>query len=102
MTKLTGPYGNNMFNDDYYREKDSMSRGWEPYEQDLTNYPEVFKVYGEDYARYERVKERFENEPVDLEQGEDPYSRKLPWDQRPFTDQKVDQTIPRYSGTIQN
>lgn len=39
-----------------------MGRSWTPYEQDLSQYPEVFKKYQENYERYDKVKERFENE----------------------------------------
>lgn len=40
----------------------SFDKAWIPYEQELTHYPEVFKVYQENYAKYEKVKQRFENE----------------------------------------
>ena len=32
------------------------------YEQDLTNYPDVFHVYGENYEKYEKLKKQYENE----------------------------------------
>ena len=32
------------------------------YEQDMTNYPDSLKVYGENYKRAEEVRQRFENE----------------------------------------
>lgn len=35
---------------------------WLPYEQDLSNYPEVFKMYQENYKRYDEIKAKFENE----------------------------------------
>ena len=37
----------------------SENRSWSPYEQDLSQYPEVFKKYQENYAQYDKVKERF-------------------------------------------
>lgn len=36
--------------------EDSVNRSWEPYEQDLSQYPEVFKKYQENYAKYDKVK----------------------------------------------
>lgn len=39
-------------------------KGWNPYEQDLSLYPEIFKVYGENFNRYENAKQHFENEPL--------------------------------------
>ena len=41
---------------------DAFSKKWTPYEQDLTNYPEVFRQYQENYKAYDKVTERFENE----------------------------------------
>ena len=32
------------------------NEGWNPYEQDLSLYPEIFKMYGENFDRYERAK----------------------------------------------
>ena len=43
-------------------EEDALSRSWTPYEQDLTQYPEVFKKYQENYDKYDRIKKRFETE----------------------------------------
>jgi hypothetical protein len=31
-------------------------KAWLPYEQDMTQYPEVFRQYQENYARFEQVK----------------------------------------------
>lgn len=33
-----------------------------PYEQDLSQYPEIFKKYQENYEKYDAVTERFANE----------------------------------------
>ena len=30
-------------------------RNWTPYEQDLSQYPEVFRKYQENYAKYDKV-----------------------------------------------
>ena len=43
-------------------DENSINRNWTPYEQDLTHYPEVFKMNQENYGRYDKVKERFQNE----------------------------------------
>ena len=32
------------------------NRGWNPYEQDLSLYPEIYKMYGENHERFERAK----------------------------------------------
>ena len=37
----------------------SFQKNWTPYEQDLSQYPEVFKKYQENYAKYDKVKEKF-------------------------------------------
>ncbi len=37
-------------------------KAWIPYEQDLTQYPEVFHKYQENYKRYDEIKARFESE----------------------------------------
>ena len=39
----------------------SHSKKWTPYEQDLSHYPEVFRQYQENYAKYDEVKARFAN-----------------------------------------
>jgi hypothetical protein len=43
-------------------EEDSFIKGWQPYEQDLSNYPEVLRKYQENYKKYDKIKEKFENE----------------------------------------
>ncbi len=44
--------------------ENSHERSWQPYEQDLSQYPEVFKRYQENYAKYDQVKEKFEKEDI--------------------------------------
>ncbi len=78
---------------------DAFSKKWTPYEQDLTNYPEVFRQYQENYKAYDRVTERFENEDRMEEQGEEPFTRKLPKDMSPW-EKKYDDLMPRYTGTV--
>ena len=49
--------------------KEANTKKWTPYEQDLSQYPEVFKKYQENYEKYDKVKERFEMEDVLADQG---------------------------------
>ena len=76
----------------------NIERGWVPYEQDLTQYPEVFKKYQENYAKYDKVNERFENEDPWEEAGESAFTRRLPKDMSPW-ESKYDTVLPRYTGT---
>lgn len=78
---------------------DSFTKNWVPYEQDLTHYPEVFKMYQENYDQYEKVKKRFENEELLKEQGESQFTRKLPKDMSPW-EKKYDDLMPKYTGTL--
>lgn len=64
----------------------------------MTQYPEVFKKYQENWAKYDKVKDRFENEDLMEEQAEGPFVRKLPKDMSPW-EKKYDTTMPRYTGT---
>ena len=84
---------------DHSHEPNSETKTWTPYEQDLTHYPEVFKKYGENYAAYDRVKERFANENKLQEQGEPPIMKRLPKDMTPW-EQKYDTMAPKYTGTV--
>ena len=63
----------------------------------MTQYPEVFKKYQENYAKYDKIKEKFENENPYEEQGEGAFTRKPPRDNRPW-DTKYDTLLPRYTG----
>ena len=76
----------------------SFDKAWIPYEQDLTHYPEVFKQYQENYANFEKVKKRFENEEPLVEQGESPFKKRLPKDMSPW-EKKYDDLMPRFTGT---
>lgn len=78
--------------------ENAPDRGWIPYEQDLTHYPEVFKKYQENYAKYESVKERFENDDFMEEQGKGIFVKRIPKDMRPW-ESKFDTVMPRYTGT---
>jgi hypothetical protein len=78
--------------------ENSFDRNWVPYEQDLSQYPEVFKKYQENYTKYDKVKDRFENEDVMEEQAEGAFVKRLPKDMSPW-EAKYDMNMPRYTGT---
>jgi SPX domain protein involved in polyphosphate accumulation len=63
----------------------------------MTHYPEVFKQYSENYDRYEKIKKRFEDETHFEEQGESPFTRKLPKDMSPW-EKRYDELMPKYTG----
>jgi hypothetical protein len=83
---------------DINHNENSIDRSWVPYEQDLTQYPEVFKKYQENYDKYDKVKARFENEDPMEETGESAFAKKLPKDMSPW-EKKYDLHMPRYTGT---
>lgn len=76
----------------------SETRSWQPYEQDLSQYPEVFKKYQENYQKYDDVKEKFENEDPLAEQGEGMFKKRMPKNMTPW-EAKYDMVLPRYKGT---
>ena len=84
---------------DHNHSEEAFTKKWTPYEHDLSNYPEVFRQYNENYKAYDKAKERFENENPLEEQGEDPFTRKLPKDMSPW-EKKYDDLMPRYTGTV--
>lgn len=69
-----------------------------PYEQDLSQYPEIFKKYQENYEKYDAVENRFANEDPLEEQAEGPFVKKMPKDMSPW-EKKYDLLMPRYTGT---
>ena len=77
----------------------SHEKAWLPYEQDLSHYPEVFKQYQENYARFDAAKKKFETEEPFVEQGESPFTRKTPKDMSPW-EKKYDTVMPKYNGTL--
>ena len=83
---------------DPQHEAGSFDKSWIPYEQDMSLYPEVFKIYQENYKKFEEVKNRFDNEKPFEEQGESPFTRKLPRDMSPW-EKKYDDIMPKYTGT---
>jgi hypothetical protein len=83
---------------DHAHEKNSFEKKWTPYEQDLSNYPEVFRQYQENYEAYDKVKAKFENEDPMQEMTEDPFKKRLPKDMSPW-EKKYEDIMPRYTGT---
>lgn len=66
----------------------------------MSHYPEVFRRhYQENYAKYDKVKERFADENPMEESGPDMYSREIPKDMSPW-EKKYDEMMPRYTGTL--
>jgi len=63
----------------------------------LTQYPEVFKKYQENYEKYDKVKARFEAENPLEEPGESAFAKKIPKDMSPW-ESKYDLHMPRYTG----
>uniref|UniRef100_A0A7S3CMX5 Uncharacterized protein n=1 Tax=Strombidium rassoulzadegani TaxID=1082188 RepID=A0A7S3CMX5_9SPIT len=68
-----------------------------PYEQDLSQYPEVLKRYQENYDKYEKVKERFEKEDLLADGGDNKFKKTLPRDMSPW-ESKYDTVLPRFTG----
>jgi hypothetical protein len=38
-------------------------KDYDPYEQDLYHFPDSFKIYGDNYERYDELKRYFEENP---------------------------------------
>ena len=71
----TNHYYGHMFDDHEFYREDNDPIGWTPYEQDLSEYPEIYKMYGENFERYERAKKKFMEEDPKEEQGEDAHKK---------------------------
>lgn len=69
-----------------------------PYEQDMSAYPEVFKMYNENFERWDEIKNKFENEKPLREGPESHFERKIPKDQSPW-EKKYDDFMPKFTGT---
>ncbi len=78
-------------------EENTDERTWSPYEQDLSRFPEIFKMYGENFERYEQAKKRFDTEKKGEQFDEHPIHPKKPKDQSPW-EKKYDDYMPRYRG----
>lgn len=46
------------------KESEYFNKNYDPYEQDLENFPDSFKVYGENYQRYDDLQKYFKENPT--------------------------------------
>ena len=65
--------------------EDHEEMTWNPYEQDLTKFPEIFKMYGENREKYEEVKAKFDNEKKGQQMGDHPMNAQYPRDMGPWS-----------------
>jgi len=62
-------------------------KNYDPYEQDLYNFPDSFKIYGENYQKYEDAKKFFEEnphakgQPIERKERIDPVNNE-PWERK--------------------
>jgi len=80
-------------------EHDYHKRTWVPYEQDMSQYPEVFRKYQENYDKFEQAKTRFENEDPVQASGDTPLKRQSKIHSQEPWEAKWDTHLPRYTGT---
>lgn len=40
-----------------------MKKNYDPYEQDLFHFPDAFKVFGQNYEKYDELKKHFDSNP---------------------------------------
>ena len=80
-------------------DSDAFTKRWTAYEQDLSNYPEVFKKYQENYKAMDDFEAKVANENPLVEQGEGMFKRKLPKDMSPW-EKKYEDIMPRFTGTL--
>jgi len=66
-------------------EEQYWKKHYDPYEQDVFNFPDSFKVYGENFQQYEDIKKYFEQNPDSAMQILDRTEKKVPEDQTPWT-----------------
>lgn len=79
-------------------EAHSEYEGSDPYRQDVSRFPEMFKSYGENYDLYERARNKFQTETPGVQKSESPFKREMPKDMGPW-DKKFDDFMPRFRGT---
>ena len=79
-------------------EEGNFDKSWVPYEQDLSQYPEVFQKYRENYELFDKIKDKFDNEDPYEDQGENKFAKRIPTDMSPW-ETKFDTMLPRYTGT---
>lgn len=96
--RIPGDYFNGVEWEQSSIHRDTSGKGWNPYEQDLTNYPEIYKMYGENFDRFERAKKKFEEEVPGEQQGEGPLQDRAPFNRDAY-EKRYDDFMPRFSGT---
>jgi hypothetical protein len=93
-----GDYDNGVDKDVHIPELDPIKWGWNPYEQDLSLYPELYKIYGENMDWFERAKRKFETEKLGDNPPEGNSFYRTPKNMDPWT-KKYDDFMPRYTGS---
>jgi hypothetical protein len=66
------------------KESEFHKKFYDPYEQDLFNFPDSFKKYGENYDKYEEVKRFFDENPH-AEASTPNRENEIPKDQKSWT-----------------
>lgn len=66
-------------------EEQYWKKHYDPYEQDLYNFPDSFKIYGENYGKYEEIKKYFEENPEAEVRTINRDLKKKPTDESPWT-----------------
>lgn len=98
--RIPTPYNQDQLEFDLenpFTKEDSQDNTYNPYYNDLSKYPEIFQMYGENYDKYQKVKERFDNEPAGEAPGEHALTKDKPKDLSPW-EKKYDDAQPKYTG----
>lgn len=66
-------------------EEQYWNKHYDPYEQDLYNFPDSFKIYQENYQQYEDLKKYFEENPNAEVKTVNRYNKQKPTDDSPWT-----------------
>lgn len=84
------------FDDPNLRE-DTQDQTYNPYQQDFTKFPEILQMYGENFDRYQKMKEKFEKEKKGEPHSKHPLEYDPPRDESPW-EKKYDDYMPKYTG----
>lgn len=79
-------------------ERDQISRGSTPYEQDLSKYPELFHRYQENYDSFEAANRKFDSELKGTQETIEPLGEDIPVMNARYK-KKYDVDAPRFTGT---
>jgi len=66
-------------------EEQHWKKNYDPYEQDLYHFPDSFKIYGENFGKYEELKKYFEENPHTKVQTMERQARVPPKDDAAWT-----------------